>query len=435
MKRIFNFGNVFFIAILALMTSCATSHQALLGDFIGFGDDATTSFHSQKNGKGRQTAPYELYTPSDPERAEQQAFEMKFKIDNTEMENNTAGIFAMDLALDRVKYVRKHYLKRDPDAKYYIIYMTDGLDNISVQVAKNNNKGNYKTPEKYQKKMQKKIAKISRYKKKNKNQFEIYPIVFTGSDLGKAKKENNMSNDKFEQFINDNMSWLRGSSRGPEKASPIIQAENFDTVLYKFKDEFTSSGFEFHVPKGYAGKEIKMTFRGTINGNEEKLYKTELTGKFIRKGNKYYLEDVQVKNGLDISNEAKKGKIQLTATNNKNKNAELAIFRLEKPQLKGKSGKGRSYFINKDYYNPEKDIYGVEQDVNNNGMWIRNSEYISQSKGTIDTYFILVFDASKSLKGDGFAKERETALDIINIITDSAFETQAKVDELDKSKK
>ena len=103
--------------------------------------------------------------------------------------------------------------------------------------------------------------------------------------------------------------------------------------------------------------------------------------------------------------------------------------------MKNKSGQEWSYFIEKDYYNREKDIHGVEQDVNNSGMWIRNSEYISQSKGTIDTYFILVFDASKSLKGDGFAKERETALDIINIITDSAFETQAKVDELDKSKK
>ena len=419
MKRIFNWGNVIIIAVMMLSASCATTHQVLLGDVISFGDNAITSYGANSKGKGRQESPYVLYTPGGNQTKMENARQekaMRDFVDNTQMENNTAGIYAMDLALERIKYVRKHQLKHDPNSKYYIIYMTDGLDNISVQVAKNNGMGNYKTPEKYKAKMQKKISKISRWKKKTQNPFDIYPVVFTGSDLGKVKQENKMTNSEFESFINRNMGWLRGSSRGPQSSPEIIQAENFDLVLEKFKDEFNASGFEFHVPKGYVGKNIKMTFKD-INGR-----KTELTGDFIRKGNKYFLKNISMKNGLQTGIQLKKGKkLELTAINNKDKKAELAIFRLEKPRFNGKS-----YFI-------EKDL--VEQSVNDGGLWVKNSEYISQSKGSIDTYFILVFDASKSLKGDGFAKERQTAMDMIKVIRGSAIASETKVDDISNDKK
>lgn len=418
MKKISIRSNVL-IGVVLLLTSCATTHEVLLGDVISFGDDARTSYSSQKNGKGKKYAPYVLYSPGDNltkmENARQEKAMRDF-IDETEMENNTAGIFAMDLALDRIKYVRKHQLKNDPNAKYYVIYMTDGLDNISVQVAKNNGRGNYKTPEKYKKKMAKKIAKISGWKKKHPNQFDIYPVVFTGSDLGQVKKENKMNIPQFKDFINRNMGWLRGSSRGLESAPEIIEAENFDEVLNKFKDEFNASGFEFHVPKGYSGKKIKMDFR------DNEGHKTELIGKFVKKGNKYYLKDIEMKYGLESGVKLKRGKkLELTAINNKDKKAELSIFRLEKPRLRDKS-----YFI-------EKDL--VTQSVNDNNLWIKNSEYISQSKGSIDTYFILVFDASKSLKGEGFADERKTAIDMIRVIRGSALESETKVDEIYTSKK
>ena len=442
MKRIFNYGNVIIIAFMMLTASCATTHQVLLGDVVSFGDDVRTSFHAKKNGKGKQTAPYTLFTPSNPYFGERQLYAMQSWIDNTEMENNTAGIFAMDLALDRVKYIRRNYLKHDLNAKYYIIYMTDGLDNISVQVAKNNKNKNYKTPEKYQKKMAKKIAKISRYKKKNKNQFDIYPVVFTDSDLGDAKESNNMSYERFNDFIDENMGWLRGSSRGPENAPEIIKAENFDIVLEKFTEEFAASGFEFHVPKGYEGKEIKMTFVGYVGQGRqknEKPYKTELVGKLVRKGSKYYLEDVECLKGLKINNEVKKGRITIAAINNKSKKDELAIFRLEKPEFEDRRGEVHSYYIDRNYryYDKKKDkeIEGVEQFVDNSGMWIKNSEYLSQAKGSIDTYFILVFDASTSLKEVEFANEREAAMEMISIITNSAVEAASNVDKLDKKKK
>lgn len=403
---------------LGVLSSCTTTHEVLLGDVISFGDDAKTNYSYHK---GRfknckpQGDPYVLYSQSNHSVDKNTMLQMIGRIHNTEMENNTAGIYAMDLGLDRIKYIRKHQLKHDPNSRYYIIYMTDGLDNISCQVAKNNKQGNYKTPDKYKEKMKKKIEKVSRYKKSSQNPFDIYPVVFTGSDLGDVKRDNHLSDAEFDQFIENNMGWLRGSSRGPENAPQIIKGENFDEVLEVFKDEFNASGFEFHVPKGYAGKGIRMKFE------DENHNQTELTGSFVKQGNKYYLRGIQLRDGLESGVKLKRGQtLELKAINSKDKKAELAIFRLEKPRYKGKS-----YFIVKGF---------VEQYVNDGGMWVKNSEYESQSKGAIDTYFVLIFDASKSLKGEGFEKERHTAIKMINVISQGVLDSEQKVDKIENSK-
>ena len=65
---------------------------------------------------------------------------------------------------------------------------------------------------------------------------------------------------------------------------------------------------------------------------------------------------------------------------------------------------------------------------------MKNSEYKSQSKGGIDTYFVLIFDASKSLKGDGFEKERQTAIKMINVISQGVLDSEQKVDKIESSK-
>ncbi len=425
MKRNVLFSAVFAAVLTWFMlgfSSCTITHEVLLGDVISFSDSANASY-TYKKGKMKnlfkQSDPYELYSPAAQNADSKTMFKhrgqlegnkkkMQEFIDYTRMGNNTAGIYAMDLALDRVKYIKKHNLKRDPNSKYYIIYMTDGLDNISCQVAKDNRQGNYKTPDKYIKKMKKKIAKVSAYKKKTQNPFDIYPVVFTGSDLGAAKRDNNMSDADFDNFIDRNMGWLRGSSRGVENSPSIIKGENFDDVLDVFKDEFNASGFEFHVPKGYVGKRIRMNFSDGVKN-------TEFSSIFIKKGRKFLLRDISMNNGLESGVKLKPGKtLELKAINNKDKKAKLAIFRLEKPKCEGKS-----YFINKDL---------VEQSVDDRGLWLKNSEYSSQSKGAIDTYFILVFDASKSLSQMGFDSERRTALQMIKEITRGALDAEKKVD-------
>ncbi len=427
---------VFISIVLGTLSSCTVTHEILLGDVISFGDSAITNYHYQK-GKHKnlkpQGDPYVLFSPTTHSVDAKAKFQMMQRIYNTQMENNTAGIYAMNLGLDRIEYIRKHHLKNDPNARYYIIYMTDGLDNISHQVAKNNKQGNYKTPEKYKEKMMKKIAKVSGYKKKSQNPFDIYPVVFTGTDLDSVKHDNHLTDAQFDQYINNNMGWLRGSSRGPENAPRIIHGKDFDVVLEAFKDEFYTSGFEFHVPKGYIGKGIRMKINGytskRVKGQPEvrEYHQTELTGTLVKQGNKYYLRGIQLRDGLESDVEKKGQNFELKAINNKDKEAELTIFRLERPKYNGKP-----YFIERNNEQDEKEY--VAQYVNDGGMWVKNSEYISQSKGTVDTYFVLIFDASKSLKGEGFAKEKETAMEMINVISNGLISNKQKVDKIESNK-
>lgn len=97
-----------------------------------------------------------------------ETFVLQKELRGIQQEDNTAGIYAMDKGLDRIKYVQRRIFKKDPNTKYYMIFMTDGLDNISVQVAKNEKGVNYKTPEKYKEKLRKKIVKITRCNKREK---------------------------------------------------------------------------------------------------------------------------------------------------------------------------------------------------------------------------------------------------------------------------
>lgn len=413
------------ITMLCALSSCkVTQHEILLGDVISFGNDAKTSFEYLE--RGSQTDPYVLYSGENHSVNRNNMFRIIQRIKNTEMENNTAGIYAMDLALDRIRYIRNNQLKNDPNARYYIIYMTDGLDNISCEVARNNQHGRYATPEKYKEKIKKEIADISGYKKKTQNPFEIYPVVFTGSDLDAVKRDNNLTEEEFNDFIEEKMGWLRGSSRGPENASPIIADADFDIILERFMEEFHASGFEFHVPKGYVGNTIIMKFE------DENHQQTELIGKFVKKCNKYYLRDVQLRGGLEIGVKPKNGNpLELTAINNKDKESELAKFRLEKPRCNDKT-----YFIVNNKENDDKEYVQqyVQQYVNGNEIRVKNSEYVSQSKGSIDTYFILVFDSSKSLKSEMFEKEKETAIEMIKVIMQGVLDAEQKVDVIENIK-
>ena len=143
--------------------------------------------------------------------------------------------------------------------------------------------------------------------------------------------------------------------------------------------------------------------------------KTELSATFVKKMGKFLLRDISMNNGLASGVKIKTGKsLELKAINPKDKKAKLSIFKLEKPKCNG-----TSYFIKKEL---------VEQFVDDRGLWLKNSEYISQSKGAVDTYFILVFDASLSLSQRGFDSERSTALEMINTITNGVLDAEKKVD-------
>ena len=123
------------IMIIALNSCVTIRENRLMGDVIGFSDDVQTSFKKINN--TMYTDPYNLLSSNG--RSNMDAF-----IRNIPDGQNTVGYYALDIALDRVKYVRNKIMHKDPETKYYIILLTDGLDNGSVVAAQNHHKGIYK---------------------------------------------------------------------------------------------------------------------------------------------------------------------------------------------------------------------------------------------------------------------------------------------------
>ncbi len=484
MKRIFKLFSAFFVIGLVSMgiTSCRGTYPASFvhADAINFGDNVNANF----NTKTYEGKPFNLYVEKEVAKDAASAFnqrkkqndganvfaELEKEIKSAVPQNNTAGIYAMDVALRRVKHMQKEYNK-DINVKYTLVYITDGLDNISVQAAKNNfkfpKKKNYKTPDNYKKKMSKRIKRISRYKKDIKNQFDIYPMVFTGSDLGlvegeiilgklkdicakekidikklnkrdiayalkrkdsgyeslsEVKKihrwaqdsvkldipENYIakaleeSKDPFNEFINNNMKWMRGSSRGMKdnECPQIIYSNDFDKIKKNFETEFATSSFEFQVPKGYVKQDVKMTMYDADNNivDIQGTLKKTMFGK-------YYLKDVKGSENFDFIGADKKIKAI-----NKSKKDPLAKFVVTKPQLV--EGERKPFIVINDK---------IEQSYrsNENSFWVENSEYDSQTSAEVKTYILLIYDCSKSLEEEIYT-EQKTLIDIANIVRESS---------------
>ncbi len=182
------------LCLLAIMilsaTSCTTTSPKLKADVIGFSDDVKTSYNLNTDAllkaMRKQDNPYDLL------RGDKRKMQ-SFIIGLTDG-NNTASYYALDLALDRINYVRKKkdIMGKDPNSKYYIITLTDGLDNVSTTAAKNNNQGSYSTPDEYISKLQEKMQSIS-----EKCDFTAYCIAYKGDDLKNTQLQNNKTDDEF----------------------------------------------------------------------------------------------------------------------------------------------------------------------------------------------------------------------------------------------
>lgn len=426
-----------FFALIALVllsvTSCkTTSKNVIYADYIAFGDNVKANYKIEsRRSKGKS---YKIY---DKELGTNETFVLQKELRGIQQEDNTAGIYAMDKGLDRIKYVQRRIFKKDPNTKYYMIFMTDGLDNISVQVAKNEKGVNYKTPEKYKEKLRKKIVKITRCNKREKNDFNIYPIVFTGTDLGDMRDDNGMSAKDFYSYIQNNMDWLRGSSKGIENAPKVIASDDFDTIRREFENVFRASSFEFAVPKGYVNKKIKMELKGTASDDTDTI-STYFTAVLKNKGKKYYLTNIDLYGGLSTAEkDMESRKFKLYATNNKDRRGTLSTFVLDRPQVKlENNSNAKSYFVLPldDSKNPTVRQFTTEYNPKNpsvKDMWVRNSEYDSQLKSMANAYVQLIVDCSKSLglkdeKDNQFIKEIETAGVIVEFIRSMAVGAEEK---------
>jgi hypothetical protein len=386
MKKLFIVKAVILAIIATCFFSCATVREnRLMGDVIGFSDDVQTSFSKVNN--SMQTEPYNLLMASG-------RYDMDKFIRNIPDGQNTVGYYALDIALDRVKYVRNKIMHKDPETKYYIILLTDGLDNGSTVAAQNHHKGTYKDIDSYIKKLDKKKSLIMGPKNKQ-DYLQIYPILFTAGDLEKMRTSNNMDDATFNKYVMSMMEGYRGASEGVEKPKPIY-GDNLDDLVKAFEEQFAIQGFEFLVPKGYLNKRIRMTMED-LSGN-----KVSIEGTFAKQGINYVFKDIKFSEGL-ISESVPTGGM-IKSKNQSEKGSLLSVFMIDNLKLNGKPFK-----IN-------TDINTIEQQFMDYGFFVTNSEYQSQAESRKNAYVIMVIDGSKSFKENSkIAKEK--AIEMRKIVT------------------
>ena len=412
------------LSFILVLESCATKHKIMLADVITFSDDAQASYLTSN--KAQQLPPYVIYQEDEVDNISEDnykvdgAFALKKQLMNFKkmQGKNTAGYYAMDLGLDRVKYVKNKILKGDKQSKFYIIYITDGLDNISVQTAKNHNKGNYISLAQYIEKQNQKKKKLMGGGKEQ-QLFQIYPMVFLGDDLKQIQKANNMTDAQFKEWMLKNMEGFTGASQGWNAPRPML-SENWDSLAFELKDKFTAASYEFYIPKGYLNKRIRMT----LHDDYSPSHRTYIEGVFTKKGNKYMLKNVELKNGLfsNLDKEGNKNGGRLTnfskilSFNNDDAKATESWFRIENLSFEYDKNKEKSSKNYKVYTGSEKDFV-PKQEYEDGGFWLYNSEYDGSAFATVNTYILFVADVSSSLGEEGPKKESDLLVGFFDEIT------------------
>lgn len=375
------------VGLTMWLCSCSTVKMGFLrADVVGFSERVETSYEAKKHCLKNlypQKEPYNLMS------SEGVNAMMNYVDNEIPRGRNTAAYYAVETACDRIRYVRRHQAKGDKFTKYYIFLLTDGLDNNSSDASLNDYETLFRvSPEKYRERLQRKLRKAMGW---SRNLFEVYPMLYEGDDIKAIQTANNLDTAQYYQFLRNKFECFRYSSTG--NAPPLIFSSDFEEIFSQMKDKFISSSYEFMVPKSYLGRRVKMTFRS------EKGDEGVITGVFKKEGLKYVLADIEV-TGMTM---------RMTDESFHNSDGSNVVFRMEEMMKDGKAfvvGDGTA---------------DVHQYYEEDGLWIVNSEYNTEKKVNMDTYFILVVDGSTSLDGRSgatteFDKEKEMAGKIIQLI-------------------
>ena len=375
------------LLIVITFYSCRTYKESVVfGDVIGFSDDVQKSYDKRNYKK-----PYDL-------QSEKEQIEMDQYIRNIPDGNNTVGYYALDVALDRLKYVKNSIVHNDPEMKYYILFLTDGLDNGSTAAAALHGKGHYKDIDDYIKKLNIKKESIS----SGKGYFKIYPILFTEGDLNNAKQQNKMSDVEFDTFTKNIMEGFRGASKGVSKPEVIV-GDNLNDLVLQFIDNYNKiSDFEFHIPRGYVNKRVRMNITDA-NG-----YDVSIEGLFVKNGSHYEFKEITYSNNLTatyVNGSKREINPTIIKENSKSSKGLLSVFTLIDLNYNGTNLKLDNNIRSK-----------VEQQVENYGIFTANTEYASQAESRVKTYVMMVIDGSASFRENSkLAKEK--AIEMKNVIT------------------
>lgn len=369
---------VVMVLVCILATSCASYNPKLKADVIGFNDDLQKSYRKHTIGEWfasffeRQTRPYDLLDKSDESSA-------KLFVKGIDKGENTVALYSLEEAAKRLRYVSRsrRIMEKDPNSRYYIVMLTDGLDNGSAT------KRGFDDDDKYKEYVSSKLSKVMGNLP---NIFQSYCLMYVGNDLkNDLDARHNLSDSELKLFLRDNTkSYLAAhNAQCPE----LIMGSDFRQLRQDFIDKFKSTTFNFTVHKNDKNRVVQMVLRD-VNGRE-----ATIEGMLVKTGrNKYELQNVKTSDGLSFRKIQNVEEWSLLSNNDKL----TTDFCVEELALNGKPFSVKS----------------VEQYVNRNGLFIRNSEYNQDATKVHNAYIMFILDASSSFKSD-FPKAQQLVLDLI----------------------
>jgi hypothetical protein len=395
---------VFVLLPVLLLVSCAVlpernpDEDKIFAEVIGFSDSVTVSerrYHlTETNSTGQE--------------------ELGNTIQGLPLGQNTAIYYAVDRALDRIEAIYKNTppneLSTDPRTayytKYYIILFTDGMDNVSTQLARNDNRGKYANTTAYANAIRERMNTIFdrkwfgglfTQKTKRLNTFDVYLLGLKGQDLMESGYE--------DEDLIKSLRPLMGSYRSVTH-EPIV-SDAVGKIYDDFEQSFTTSAFSFYVPKGYADNKYRIKMELAAEGDE---------------GFPYFFEANIIKEKasgfnalLALFGQAKK---ETYVLKNIARSEGLTFDGLTIEESLGtpESSPTVEFILNNLRFNnnPLK-VENVQQSYND-GAWRRNSEYKSDTGQSKNAYVLLVLDRSSSLNAEDKEASEKMAINIVNLI-------------------
>jgi hypothetical protein len=307
---------------------------------------------------------------------------------------NTAIYYALDRALDRIKMIHGN---KPPNAfsagrgtyyytRYYVILFTDGMDNVSVQLARNTKGNIYATGDRYAAALRRRMESLFAGSSNRKNSFEIFLLGLQGGDLRES-----YTPDELTAHLRSLSASYNGSVHEP------IVSDSIDHIYDEFRSAFNASVFSFNIPKGFAENRHRIRMEFAAKGEEgfPHWFEADIRRKILNFCGPYVLTNIVCSPGFTFDSteliEEAPGRssdslaIQFTISNLKVFDAPLPI--------------------------------ASERQLFMDGIWRRNSEYQSISGSYKNAYVVLLMDRSDSLSPEELKKSENMVINIINLLS------------------
>lgn len=301
----------------------------------------------------------------------------------TVLNNETAEYYAMDIALDEIQ--NRVLKKKDKETKYYLILLTDGLDNVSLEMARKDGRGVYDSLEAYADSLNKRMNTILNksylfglvQNENIYNTFQSWPIMFFGDDMKSSGYEKKEAMELLKPLAGAQNTFTQ---------NPIVEEET-GRILELFKQQFVVTQYSFLIPKGYVEKRVKMSFydkngkNATMEADFKRIGKDKFGLSKIKTSENFFIDTKD--SDIIISDESGDGE-------------NSAVFTIDNLRLNEKP----------------YSIKSAKQEYYENGKFRTNSEFDDKAGMKKNAYILLVLDTSKSL-GSQASNVKKLAQDII----------------------